>query len=70
MNIVNAVAKIRLTYHLNMLDIVNVANQLGLLSDEKADLKNKNHFKKCLDCYNRLGLKLPKAFIEFMNEEG
>ena len=68
MDITKVVAKIRLGYHLNMIDFCNVANQLHLLSDEKADLKNKNHLKKCLDCYDRLGYTLPKEFIDFKNE--
>lgn len=69
MNIVKTVAKLRLGYHLNMIDICNVANQLHLLSDEKADLKNKNHLKECFDCYERLGVKLPKEIIDFKNEK-
>ena len=69
MDIIKAVAKLRLVYHLNMLDFCNVANQLHLLSDEKADLKNKHHFKECLDCYDRLGYELPKIFIDFMNDK-
>ena len=68
MDITKAVAKLRLGYHLNMIDLCNVANQLHLLSDEKADLANKNHFKECLDCYDRLGYKLPKVFKDFKNE--
>lgn len=67
MDITKVVAKLRLVYHLNMLDVCNVANQLHLLSDDSADLKNKNHFKKCLDCYERLGYNLPKEFMDFKN---
>ena len=68
MDVTNVVARLRLGYHLNMIDFYNVANQLNLLSDEKADLKNKNHLKKCLDCYERLGYNLPKEFRDFKNE--
>lgn len=68
MDATKIVAKIRLAYHLNMLDFCNVANQLHLMSDEKADCANKSHFKECLDCYERLGYKLPRKFIEFKNE--
>lgn len=68
MDITKAVAKIRLGYHLNMIDVCNVANQLHLMSDEKADLANKNHLKNCFDCYHRLGVKLPKEVIDFMRE--
>lgn len=68
MDITKKVAKLRLSYHLNMIDVCNVANQLGWLSDKKAEVKNKNHFKNCLDCYERLGLKLPKIFKDFKEE--
>lgn len=68
MDITKTVARLRLVYHLNAIDFCNVANQLHLLSDEKAELKNKNHFKECLDCYNRLGYKLPEVLKNFMNE--
>ena len=69
MDVTKAVAKLRLVYHLNMIDFCNVANQLHLLSDEKADLANKNHCKQCFDCYNRLGYKLPKEVMDFVNEK-
>lgn len=69
MDITKVVAKLRLTYHLNMLDACNVANQLGLMSNEKADMANKNHLKQCIDCYERLGTKFPKAFIDFKNSK-
>ena len=38
-----AVAIARFKYHANMLDVVNVANQLHILSDDKAEEMNKNH---------------------------
>ena len=68
MDITKVVAKLRLSYHLNMIDFCNIANQLHLLSDEKAELKNKNHLKKCVDCYGRLGYNLPKSFRDFAKE--
>lgn len=68
MDITKAVAKLRLNYHLNMLDVVNVANQLKILSDDKANLLNKDHLKEIIDCYERLGFKWPKEFIDFKNE--
>ena len=34
MSIVTKVAKMRLNYHATMLDICNVANQLGILKEE------------------------------------
>ena len=69
MDVTKVVANLRLKYHLNMIDLCNVANQLKLLSDDKANRANKDHFKECLNCYERLGYKLPKEFIEFKNEE-
>lgn len=69
MDVTKAVAKLRLSYHLNMIDFCNVANQLNLMSDAKADQANKTHLKKCIDCYVRLGYKLPKEFTDFANEE-
>lgn len=68
MDITKKVAELRLNFNLNMIDICNVANQLHLLSDEKTNLKNKNHLKACLDCYERLGYNLPQAFVDFKNE--
>ena len=39
MSIVTKVAKMRLNYHATMLDICNVANQLGILrGEEKAHI--------------------------------
>ena len=43
MSIVKKVAKIRLIFHANMLDVCNVANQLGILKDEKAEEIMKHH---------------------------
>ena len=67
MSMANKVTKLRLGYHLNMIDICNAANQLHLLSDKKADRRNEAHLKKCFDCYERLGYKLPEECIEFKN---
>ena len=49
MSIVTKVAKMRLNYHATMLDICNVANQLGILKDEKAEEVMKKHTFKCFD---------------------
>lgn len=68
MDITKVVAKARLEYHLNMIDICNVANQLHLLSNDKADRANENHLKKVLDCYERLGVQLPRFMVDFKNE--
>ena len=43
MDIAKCVTKIRFHYHANMLSVVNAANQLHLLSDEKAEEINKKH---------------------------
>ena len=37
------IAIMRFKWHANMIDVVNVANQLHLLSDNKAEQLNKNH---------------------------
>ena len=54
MNIPKTVAKIRFKYHANMLDICNVANQLGILKDDKAEVVMKNHTMQCVDCMRRM----------------
>lgn len=43
MDIATRVAIWRYKYHANMTSVVNVLNQLGILSDEKAEEKNKHH---------------------------
>lgn len=43
MNIPKLVAKVRLIYHANMLDVNNVLNQLHIISDQQAEQSNKNH---------------------------
>ena len=68
MNVPETVAKIRLKYHLNMIELVNSANQLHLISDDKADNANKLHFKNCIDCYDRMGYILPKEFMDFARD--
>lgn len=56
MSIVTKVAKMRLNYHATMLDICNVANQLGILTDEKAEEVMKKHTFKCFDAMEHMGL--------------
>lgn len=70
MSLPNVVARLRLVYHLNMLDVVNALSQVGVMSDDKANNANKNHLKQIVDCYERLGYKLPDPFIDFKNEGG
>lgn len=69
MNIPKLVAKIRLSYHMNMVDVVNVANQLGLMGDFEADRANANHLKQIIDCWDRLGVEMPEEFLEFARGE-
>ncbi|HOA80596.1 MAG TPA: hypothetical protein PKK61_05980 [Defluviitaleaceae bacterium] len=62
MDITKVVAKMRFKYHTNMLDVCNVANQIGLLKDKKAEEKMKNHTMQSLDCLERLGYDV-KGYI-------
>ena len=68
MSLPTMIAKIRLKYHLNALDFCNSLNQLHLVSDEKAEETNKMHLKKCVDCYSRLGIIIPKEFLDFAKD--
>ena len=65
MDITKVVAKLRLSYHMNMVDAVNVVNQLGLMNDEKADRANAEHLIQIIDCWERLGIPICKELIEF-----
>jgi hypothetical protein len=56
MDIVKAVATMRFKYHSNMLDVVNVMNQLHLLSDNRAENANKHHVMECFDALEHLGI--------------
>ena len=56
MSIVKKVAKMRLMFHANMLDVFNAANQLGILKDEKAEEIMKYHTMKCFDAMEHMGL--------------
>lgn len=47
---------ISINYHATMLDICNVANQLGILKDEKAEEVMKKHTFKCFDAMEHMGL--------------
>lgn len=60
MDITKKVAALRFKYHANMLDVCNVLNQIGILKDEKAELKMKNHTMQCFDCLERLGYPIEK----------
>lgn len=63
MSIVTKVAKMRLLFHANMLDVCNVANQLGILKDSKAEVVMKGHAMKCFDAMEHMGLDV-KKFME------
>lgn len=43
MDLPKLVAKLRLQYHANLLDVNNVLNQLHIISDEKAEESNRQH---------------------------
>lgn len=43
MSLARKIAKARMVYHTNMVELVNVGNQLGLIKDEKAEKANKHH---------------------------
>ena len=60
MDITKVVSRARLKYHMNMVDIVNVAYQLKLMSGEKADQANEHHLTQIIDCWNRLGVRIDK----------
>ena len=56
MSMVTRVAKMRLIFHANMLDVCNVANQLGILKDDKAEEIMKNPTVCCFGAMGHLGL--------------
>lgn len=60
MSIVTKVAKVILFFHANMLDICNVANQLGILKDDKAEEVMKGHAMECVDAMEHMGLNVKK----------
>jgi len=62
----NLVSKGREIYHLNAIEVVNAANQLHIIPDDKANEMNKNHVMTLLtDIYPRLkGKEWEKAFQE------
>lgn len=65
MDLPRKVANMRYKYHLAMIDINNVMNQLHLRNDEKAEKNAKHHMMTILnDVLPRLGKKDLKAFQE------
>ena len=66
MDMSTRIAKIRLNYHANMVSMNNVLNQLNIISDERAEERNKNHVIIILtDIYPRLGKDVGKIFENF-----
>lgn len=63
MDITKKVAKLRFVYHTNMLDICNVLNQFGILTDEKAEAVMKDHCMKSFDCMERMDFDV-KGYFE------
>lgn len=68
MDISYAVAKARLNIFSNLLSIVNVANQLHLISDNKAEKLNKINLAESFDALERLGYSLPTCCKDFIKE--
>lgn len=67
MDMSTRIAKIRLNYHANMVSMNNVLNQLNIISDERAEERNKNHVIIIIltDIYPRLGKDAGKIFENF-----
>lgn len=71
MDITKKVAKMRFQYHLSMLDVCNVLNQLGILKDDKAETVMKDHTMKAFECIDCMRYDMSKVFKkrrEKMNE--
>lgn len=45
-------AKMRFNYYTNMLSVNNILNQLGLMSDKRANMSNKYYFYKAMDAFS------------------
>lgn len=43
MSLSTKIAKARLAYHANVVDLINAGNQLGIIKDEKAEELAKKH---------------------------
>ncbi len=71
MSIEKLVAKARLFYHMNMIDINQAKAQLHLISDEKLEESNRNHFMTLVnDVWPRLyGQDAVNKLFGFRNEE-
>lgn len=64
MKLTKVVAKIKLSWHLNMIGFCTIANHLKLMSNENMVLRGLHHMKKCNDCCKLLGYELPKEFVD------
>lgn len=68
MDITKVVARMRLLYHANMLDVNNVLNRLGIRDDNKAEECGRKHAMTIFnDILPRLGYDMKKIFKK--NEE-
>lgn len=50
MGIPEKIAKVRFSYHASLTSVGNILNQLGVLSDNKANAFNEKHLYKALGC--------------------
>ena len=64
MDITKKVAAMRLKYHMNMLDVNNVLNQLRIRNSLRAERIGKKHAYACLDCLERLGYDVQLGILE------
>lgn len=61
MKLAKMVATMRYHHHANMVELINVGNQLGIISDEKAEAKNRDHVMVIFnDILPRLGVDTSK----------
>lgn len=66
MNLPKLVAKARMSFHANMLDVCNVANQLGILTGEQAEKTMKNHTMQFFEAFERV---YPERYKRVFTEE-
>lgn len=63
---VNPIYKLIFNYHANMIELCNIRQSLGLISDEKAEETNKKHTMGCIKSAYFGGFATPevKALFE------
>ena len=65
MSMATRIAKMRLHFHASACDWNNVLNQLHVISDEKAEIRNKNHVMTIMsDILPRLGYDTEAIFTK------